>query len=1003
VTQLADVHQALLEGETVTPEWAWARGIQRLAAVVNDLRKSGLDIIDVRDKGERTSAYRIRSLDKPMKFGDGLTRMVVAPGFDSPKSGCLWCPLFPWSPDFQPENYARDHEKICGKFPSGHTVRSRGVTEEWSEVDILFVMDAPREHEDQEDRAISKRDRIMCLETVAVTDVDQKRVGFTNLVRCCTPRDKAVTKTEVGSCSPELLREIGARNPSVIVPFGPKSLEFLTGQKGVVASSGQVLDASFRGLDIPVVPCMSPAYIRRNTHLVDKFIESVKTAASVVTGDFVPAAGEGDYYTFTDLDAVVGLLGDFADSGGPITFDTETGGLSPFQHDHPRLLCFSFSDAEGTACTIPFDHAESPWRYEGWGHSRGEKTDAERLRLEEALRGFFTNPDILKVAQNEKFDRNHIRQALGVEPVNVVDTMLIHLTLDETRGTHGLKTLASHYTGMGRYEAPLNEHIDKNPEANPRKGGSYANIPGELLFKYAAMDADVTLRVYNRLQDEKEYGRKFRNLAETFFPAVSAALGRVEYAGAKIETSRVAEMREVYVARMEKVSQEISALPLVRKFSASREDLTFNPGSDAQLREVLFGYYGEKPTELTDGGLARIKSRWNAVKKKARANTETPPTWNEMVKLAWESGEYNWFSTKADVLQELARRGNELAPLILSYRESETIFGTFIKGMLDRLDDFDCLHGSFLVHGTVTGRLASRNPNLQNIPNKDGGMVKKAFVSRFGSGGCLVQADYSQVELRVAASLFDEPTMIEAYRSGADLHRLTAEDIAFPGREHRADRTASFDGLSKGEQKDWRTRAKRVNFGVLYGGGASAIQNTLKKDGVFLSVTDCQRMVDDYFKMRPSLLRGIKSLERMTKKRGYLESFTGRRRRVPEVQSDDPVTVSRALRQSVNFPVQSGASDITLAAIALIDRALQESSMEAIMVLTVHDSIIFDCPVAERDDLCALVKDIMERVPELSENLLPGVSWDWLQTPLVADLEVGPSWGELEEYEPSDA
>ena len=112
--------------------------------------------------------------------------------------------------------------------------------------------------------------------------------------------------------------------------------------------------------------------------------------------------------------------------------------------------------------------------------------------------------------------------------------------------------------------------------------------------------------------------------------------------------------------------------------------------------------------------------------------------------------------------------------------------------------------------------------------------------------------------------------------------------------------------------------------------------------------------------------------------------------------------MARALRQSVNFPVQSGASDITLAAIALIDAALQESGMETLMVLTVHDSIVFDCPVDERDDLCVLVKDIMERVPELTENLLPGVSWDWLKTPLVADLESGPSWGELEPYEVAD-
>jgi uracil-DNA glycosylase family 4 len=928
-----------------------------------------------------------------------MSELLVEPGPGEPKSGCLWCPLFPWSGES--DDYGRDADAIRAKEPEGHTVHNRcvgGDPSEWSSADILFVMDAPRVQDDREGLPLNNEDASFLRDAVTtVSKIKRESVAVTSLVRCTTPRGKKPGVTVVRSCSPHLLREIRERRPKVLVPMGPLALEFLTEQTGLLSYNGKVLSFGTEN-PIPVVPSISPAYVRRNDHEFDKLMSAVKVACRVATGEYVGLPGEGTYQTITDLSGLREMLRDFKEEGTTVSFDTETGDLSPFATEFPQLLCFSFSNREGEGFVVPFDHAGSPW-------AKGNDRESERGEVIEALREFFLS-DIPKLAHNEKFDRNHIRHALGVSPTKVVDSMLIHFCMDEQRGTHGLKTLAHAHTGMGGYDAPLDQYRKTHLDANPRRGGSYANIPADILFAYAGMDADVTLRVYHALSESEEYTEKLRALGHTFLPLLSEALAEVEYAGAQIDTTHLKELEAHYLSEMERVRGAIRSLPVVQQFVRDRAqkgvpDPEFNPGSDAQLREVLFSYYKIRPSEMTDGGLERLQARHKSLTQHARSQREVPPSFVQVVKQAWESGEVQHFSTKADVLQEIARDDNPLAALILEYREFETLYGTFVKGLADKLDDEERIHGTFLIHGTVTGRLASQNPNLQNIPNK-GGLIKSAYVSRFGEDGILLQADYSQIELRIAASLFDEETMIRAYREGQDLHRLTAIDIAFPNIRDAEERAVRYDALPKDEQKGWRTRAKRVNFGVLYGGGPPAIQNTLKKDGVFLSLDDCAEMIDNYFKMRPALRAGIDALERDVKRRGYLETFTGRRRRVPEVHSEDKSIVARALRQSVNFPVQSTASDITLMAITLISRLFRKAGFRSRMILTVHDSIVFDCVRDEFERVAALVKATMESVPKYSETVLPGLDWSWLKTPLVADLECGLSWGALRDYSLDD-
>ena len=303
---------------------------------------------------------------------------------------------------------------------------------------------------------------------------------------------------------------------------------------------------------------------------------------------------------------------------------------------------------------------------------------------------------------------------------------------------------------------------------------------------------------------------------------------------------------------------------------------------------------------------------------------------------------------------------------------------------------------SYVAQGFVNHN-SSSDPNLQNIPNKGGGKIKRAYASRFGEDGVILQADFSQIELRIAACYYGEPRMIQAYLNEEDLHTLTAVDIYCASMSKKP---ADFWNLDPATRKEWRVRAKRVNFLVLYGGGPPGLQMTLKKDGVFVTIEEAQDLINAYFCKRPGLKQGIIRTEREVCETGFLESFTGRHRRIPEVFSEDESLVARALRQSINFPIQSGASDMTMLAACLVHRRMKERGYKSKMILTVHDSLVFDCHVDEVLEISCLVKEIMENLPILAEEILPGIDWKWLVVPIVAEFEAGTTWGTLVEFDP---
>jgi len=924
---------------------------------------------------------------------------LVEPSEDDPKSGCLHCPLFIFAPDFEDHRvqYQKKTDVLREKEPD-HKCRHRNVSEaNRSKVDILFVGEAPGGDEDRMGSPFAGRTGNLLRGSVAEVIPADVKLGFTNVVRCRPPRNKTPGKTIVRACIGALIQEIRERSPKLIVALGNVPLESLTGRAGITLLAGKILETSHPCLPkIPVLACLHPSYVLCADHNLERFIETIDVAKSFIQGDYAPKAGLGEYYVLDEAPDVLELLAAYQSEKPTVAYDTETTTLNAFGDD-AKLLCVSLSSEEGVGFTIPLDHAESPW-------CEGGVNAHERPAVMKALTDFFADEGIPKIAQNGKFDYKFIRRFLGVEPANFVgDTMLTHLVLDERKRSHGLKTLAYTYTGMGGYDKPLDDYKAAHKECDPDKGGNYGNIPGSLLFPYAAMDADCTIRVHNALRSEKGYKRnkKFRRLAEHFFPKLSDALARMEYEGAYVLRDEALRLDKEYLADMDQKARKIHKTSVVRKFVADQvaegktgkrksDAFEFNPRSTLQLRKVLFDYCGEKPVELTDGGFDRLVDRHRIGKEK-----NPRLQFGDVIKDAVEKREWNLFSTKADVLHEYERRGNKLAPLILSHRDVATVWSTFIHPVASRLDSSDMVHGQFNIMGTVTGRLSSNDPNLQNIPPG----AKGLYASAFGDFGLLLQLDYSQIELRVAACYFNEPRMIEVYARGADLHAETA--AALWGHElHQS--PSEYWSQPDDIKKMWRTRAKRVNFGILYGGGPPALQRTLQKDGVFLSTDECRDLIDQYFEVRPDLKRGIERTEKFAMRYGFLETFTGRRRRIPEVTSEDREIVSRALRQGINFPIQSTAADMTLLALVLIDMTLRAMGFRSHLVMTVHDSLVLDCHVDEYLEVACICKDVMENLPVLSDEVLPGLNWEWLRVPVLAEAEIGTTWSTLVPFNPYD-
>lgn len=512
----------------------------------------------------------------------------------------------------------------------------------------------------------------------------------------------------------------------------------------------------------------------------------------------------------------------------------------------------------------------------------------------------------VKVAQNAKYDITVLRH-YGIEVKGELwDTMVAHYLINpELR--HNMDYMA---------ETLLNYrtiHIEELIGPRGRGQKSMRDVAVHLVKDYAAEDADITLRLKHTLEPMLEEKGATRLFKEVEMPLVPV-LAEMEMSGMTLDTRALAEVSRLLTERARKTEREIYEL-------AGEE---FNIASPRQVGDILFG-------------------KLQIVEKPKKTKT----------------GQY---VTSEEVLQQL-RGHNPIVGKILDHRGLKKLLGTYVEALPKLINPrTGHIHTSFNQCVTATGRLSSSDPNLQNIPirTEDGKEIRRCFIPE--PGELFFSADYSQVELRIMASLSGDENMIEAFVSGQDIHAATSARIY-----HKP-----IDEVTKDE----RRKAKSANFGIIYGISVFGLSQ-----GLDIDRREAKELIDGYFRTFPKVMDFIDNAKRTAAERGYAETLMGRRRYLPDITSRNSTVRSFAERNAVNAPIQGTAADIMKVAMIRIHNRLKQEGMHAKMILQVHDELNFSVPVEEKEQVQRIVIEEMQGAANLAVPLVADCGWgaNWLE------------------------
>ncbi len=583
-----------------------------------------------------------------------------------------------------------------------------------------------------------------------------------------------------------------------------------------------------------------------------------------------------------------------------VAVDTETTSLDAIRAD---LVGVSLALGPNDACYIPLAH--------GGDDMFAQKP--EQVPLAEAialLKPLLEDEAVLKVFQNGKYDLNVLaRQGIAVSPID--DTMVISFALDAGRGEEGM--------GGGHGMDELSQrHLGHTPIAfkdvcgTGKKAITFAEVPLDRATAYAAEDADITLRLYRHLKPRLAVEGGTRIYERVDRPLIPVVAG-MEREGIRVDRARLSRLSEEFSVEIGRLEGEIHAL-------AGQE---FTVGSPKQLGEILFEKLGYK------GG------------KKGK------------------SGQY---STDVSVLEKLAGEGAPIARKVLEWRQLAKLKSTYTDALQEAINPATGrVHTSYSLVGAQTGRLSSTDPNLQNIPIRTaiGRQIREAFVPE--PGNVLLAADYSQIELRLAAHMADVASLKEAFAHGEDIHARTAREM--------------FGEVTR----DTRARAKTINFAILYGISRWGLAARLE-----VPPEEAQGMIDTYFQRFPGIQRYIHETLESVRAKGYSETLFGRKTWFPRINSKNQAERQGSERAAINAPIQGTSADIIKRAMARMLPALVEAGLHDVrMLLQVHDELVFELPESRVEAATPIIRQVM------AEAALPAVA---LSVPLGVDIGTGLSW-----------
>ena len=520
--------------------------------------------------------------------------------------------------------------------------------------------------------------------------------------------------------------------------------------------------------------------------------------------------------------------------------------------------------------------------------------DSERL-----LQELFDKKTV--IFHNAKFDMAFFEYHFNFKFPNFEDTMLLHYLIDENPGTHGLKQLAIKYTKYGDYEKPMYDWIDNYRKEHGilKNDFTWESIPFDVMKIYAGMDAAVTYLLYEKFVKIKQNKRLAKVYDNILIPGCRF-LTDIQDNGVPFDKQRLLKSQSLMQQEIDDAVAELYKEPAIRKFEEINGK-DFNPNSTVQLRSLLFDFVGLNPTGKKTGTGAH--------------------------------------STDAEVLGELAEQSH-IPGLILNIRQKSKIKNTYLDKILPQLDRDSRLRTGFNLHGTTSGRLSSSGKlNMQQLP-RDNPIVKGCIKA--APGHKIVAMDLTTAEVYVAAVLAKDKALMDVFKSGGNFHSAIAHKVfKLPCEVSEVAELYSMQ----------RQAAKAVTFGIMYGAGANKISEQVTKDsGKPFTRNEAQEVIDDYFKEFHKLKSWIEENQKFIQQNGFIYSFFGRKRRLPNVASTDKGIQSHSVRSGLNFLVQSAASDINLLGAIDMSEWIKSNGKKARIFALVHDSILAEVPEGEVEE-----------------------------------------------------
>ena len=528
------------------------------------------------------------------------------------------------------------------------------------------------------------------------------------------------------------------------------------------------------------------------------------------------------------------------------------------------------------------------------------------------LKPLLEDPSIKKIGQNIKFDFIVLFKH-GIKISSMEDTMLMSYVLDSGKNRHNMDTLS---------EIHLNHKTISYKElvGSGKKEINFSEVDIEKAKDYAAEDADVTLRLYKKFfKNLKE--EKMTNIYEIFEKPMIEILAFMEVEGIKIDNKFLKILSSKFGKKIEKIQKDI--------FQISKKE--FNIASPKQLGEIIYN-------DLKIAGLKKTKK--------------------------------GGFATSASVLEDLAFKGHKFPQLVLDWRQLSKLKNTYSDSLPEHINpNTKRVHTSFLLAATTTGRLASSDPNLQNIPIKseDGKDIRKSFVAE--KNHVLISADYNQIEMRILADLADVKGLKKAFINNEDIHSLTASQI--------------FNVDIKKINQDQRRKAKAINFGIIYG----ISQYGLAKQ-INVSNYEAEEFLNAYFAKFPEIKIYMNQTIKFCRKSGFVNNIFGRRAHFININDKNFNVRNFQERAAINAPIQGSASEIMrLAMIRLYKRFNEEKNIKTKMLLQIHDELIFEAPKSEVKKVSKIIEEEMSGVVKSDQHSF--------SIPLTVDLNSGDNWGAL--------